>query len=165
MVLFLKQKLISHLFIQTERGIKALRRQSREARTPLTLEATFTSLISCHITDISSDHFFSSSFMTLCAVWAAIRARCTDVTFTSQEGPAKNSSKQWTYTCYTPSLLTSWALGLNALFISREMMSLGTKRHWTFALNVLTGNKQIKVEPLVEYFKPLTSWLIRENSK
>lgn len=45
------------------------------------------------------------------------------------------------------------------------MLSLGASKHWTFALETLTGEKSVSAEAIFEYFKPLQDWLIKENSK
>ena len=44
-------------------------------------------------------------------------------------------------------------------------MKLGISEHWRVALKELTDEDEIKVEPLLEYFKPLIDWLVKENQK
>ncbi len=45
------------------------------------------------------------------------------------------------------------------------MLSLGSSVHWSEALESLTNEKEINADALLEYFEPLTNWLIRENAK
>jgi hypothetical protein len=45
------------------------------------------------------------------------------------------------------------------------MLSLGSSKHWTHALKLLTGEDTITADALLEYFQPLHDWLITENSK
>lgn len=45
------------------------------------------------------------------------------------------------------------------------MLELGSSKHWQEALAVLTGEKNVNAEALIEYFKPLHLWLIKENAK
>jgi peptidyl-dipeptidase A len=45
------------------------------------------------------------------------------------------------------------------------MLSLGSSKHWTHALKLLTGEDSIKADAILEYFKPLHDWLIAENAK
>jgi len=47
----------------------------------------------------------------------------------------------------------------------KKVMELGNRRQWTFALKMLTDTNEIKFKPLLDYFKPLTAWLIKENEK
>lgn len=46
-----------------------------------------------------------------------------------------------------------------------EMMSMGYSKPWPQVIKILTGGKtsEIDARPLIEYFKPLTHWLINEN--
>ena len=54
---------------------------------------------------------------------------------------------------------------MDLFFIKRNMLELGSSKHWTFVLHSLTNSSQISAEPLIEYFTPLYIWLIKENSK
>lgn len=45
------------------------------------------------------------------------------------------------------------------------MLRLGSSVHWSEALESLTNEREMNVDALLEYFKPLTKWLIRENAK
>lgn len=47
----------------------------------------------------------------------------------------------------------------------KEMLSLGASHHWTYALNLLTGEKKISAQAIFEYFEPLIKWLKRVNQK
>lgn len=44
-------------------------------------------------------------------------------------------------------------------------MSLGSKRTWRDLLEILTGTRAFNASALLDYFKPLEEWLIRENTK
>ena len=45
------------------------------------------------------------------------------------------------------------------------MLKLGSSVHWTEALQALTNDREVKANSLLDYFKPLTDWLKKENSK
>ena len=45
------------------------------------------------------------------------------------------------------------------------MLSLGSSRHWSYSLNLLTGEKTINAGAILEYFEPLIEWLKKENAK
>ena len=45
------------------------------------------------------------------------------------------------------------------------MLKLGASKHWTYALNELTGEKTLNSNALFEYFKPLKDYLEAENLK
>ncbi|KAJ8307470.1 hypothetical protein KUTeg_015554, partial [Tegillarca granosa] len=51
----------------------------------------------------------------------------------------------------------------DAGFLLSEMLKLGSSKHWQDALEVLTGERQISVRPLVEFFNPLLTWLREQN--
>lgn len=38
-------------------------------------------------------------------------------------------------------------------------MHLGTSKHWTEILHMLTGSRQITADALLLYYKPLIVWL------
>lgn len=44
-------------------------------------------------------------------------------------------------------------------------MSVGYSKPWSQVIKILTGGKssEIDPQPLIEYFKPLSHWLINEN--
>lgn len=45
-------------------------------------------------------------------------------------------------------------------------LSLGLSKHWSEALSVITdGEKEISADAILEYFKPLLEFLIKENQK
>jgi hypothetical protein len=45
------------------------------------------------------------------------------------------------------------------------MLSLGASKHWTVALETLTGQTKMSAQPLLDYLKPLADWLVKENAK
>ncbi|XP_059147214.1 angiotensin-converting enzyme-like [Physella acuta] len=45
----------------------------------------------------------------------------------------------------------------------REMLSLGSSKPWPEALYVLTGQFKMNAKPLIDYFKPLLDYLVKEN--
>lgn len=45
------------------------------------------------------------------------------------------------------------------------MLELGSSKHWTYALRLLTNEDKVSSDAVFEYFKPLEEWLIKENSK
>lgn len=45
------------------------------------------------------------------------------------------------------------------------MLEMGASKHWSIALETLTGETEVKADAIFEYFKPLQDWLINENSK
>ncbi|KAJ8984249.1 hypothetical protein NQ317_007481 [Molorchus minor] len=47
----------------------------------------------------------------------------------------------------------------------REALKLGSSKHWSETLEVLTGSKTVSAEPLLEYFEPLYHFLKTENEK
>ena len=48
-------------------------------------------------------------------------------------------------------------------FIIREMLELGSSKPWPDAMELLTGQRKMDVQPILEYFKPLIAWLEKEN--
>ncbi|XP_071826025.1 angiotensin-converting enzyme-like [Apostichopus japonicus] len=44
-----------------------------------------------------------------------------------------------------------------------EMLQFGSSQHWTNAMETITGQTEMKSDALVEYFKPLTEWLEKQN--
>lgn len=47
----------------------------------------------------------------------------------------------------------------------RAGLSLGTSRHWSEALEAMTGERKQSGKALLEYFEPLYKYLKEENSK
>lgn len=48
----------------------------------------------------------------------------------------------------------------------RDGLSMGSSKHWSEALNVIThGERELSADAIVEYFKPLHEFLIKENRK
>lgn len=48
----------------------------------------------------------------------------------------------------------------------RNGLSLGLSKHWSEALNVITnGERELRADAILEYFKPLHDFLIKENRK
>ena len=43
------------------------------------------------------------------------------------------------------------------------MLKLGKSKTWPYALEQMTGSKEMSVAPINEYFKPLQEWLIKER--
>jgi peptidyl-dipeptidase A len=44
-----------------------------------------------------------------------------------------------------------------------EMLAMGMSRPWPDALEAFTGTREISAEPMVEYFRPLLSWMREQN--
>lgn len=48
----------------------------------------------------------------------------------------------------------------------RDGLSLGLSKHWSEALSVITdGERELSANAILEYFKPLHEFLIKENRK
>lgn len=45
----------------------------------------------------------------------------------------------------------------------KEMLSLGSSKPWPDAMEVLTGEREMSADAILEYFKPLYDWLVEEN--
>jgi peptidyl-dipeptidase A len=45
------------------------------------------------------------------------------------------------------------------------MLKLGSSKHWSHALFILTEQKSVSASAILKYFKPLIKWLKVENSK
>jgi len=43
------------------------------------------------------------------------------------------------------------------------MLAVGSSMPWPDALELIAGTREMSVEPLLEYFRPLREWLEREN--
>lgn len=46
-----------------------------------------------------------------------------------------------------------------------DVMKLGFSKPWPEAMAMITGQPQMSVQPLMEYFQPLITWLEQENAK
>ena len=44
-------------------------------------------------------------------------------------------------------------------------LSLGLSKHWTEALESLTGTPEVSAQPILDYFKPLMDYMKKENGK
>lgn len=47
----------------------------------------------------------------------------------------------------------------------KSMLQLGSSKPWQDAMEKITGTRKMDTTGLLEYFKPLTDWLIEENKK
>lgn len=48
----------------------------------------------------------------------------------------------------------------------RAGLSMGLSKHWSEALNAITnGERELSADAIMEYFKPLHEFLIKENQK
>ncbi len=45
----------------------------------------------------------------------------------------------------------------------RDMLKLGSSRHWQDAMEVMTGQREMRADALLEYFRPLQVWLEEQN--
>ena len=54
---------------------------------------------------------------------------------------------------------------MSFLFINRAMLKLGSSLPWQDAMEAMTGQRDILAQPLLDYFKPLETWLIAENRR
>lgn len=43
------------------------------------------------------------------------------------------------------------------------MLEMGASKPWHDAMEVLTGQRKMDAQPLLDYFQPLTDWLRIEN--
>ncbi|RNA14455.1 angiotensin-converting enzyme-like [Brachionus plicatilis] len=50
-------------------------------------------------------------------------------------------------------------------FFLKKMLEMGASKHWSIALNTLTGETEVTADAIFEYFEPLQDWLQEENSK
>jgi peptidyl-dipeptidase A len=44
-----------------------------------------------------------------------------------------------------------------------EMLAMGASRPWPDALQAFTGTREMSAEPMIEYFRPLLTWLREQN--
>ncbi|XP_058452883.1 angiotensin-converting enzyme-like [Malaya genurostris] len=47
----------------------------------------------------------------------------------------------------------------------KEMLSLGGSKPWPDAMEILTGERKMNADAILEYFKPLYDWLSQENKR
>ena len=47
----------------------------------------------------------------------------------------------------------------------RKMLQMGSSKPWPDAMEVLTGQREMDASGLLDYFKPLSEWLEKENQK
>lgn len=45
------------------------------------------------------------------------------------------------------------------------MLQLGSSKPWPDALEIMTGQRKLDISPMLEFFKPLEDWLIKENKQ
>lgn len=45
------------------------------------------------------------------------------------------------------------------------MLSLGSSKPWPEALEIVTGQRKMTADALLEYFKPLHTWLEKKNQE
>lgn len=43
------------------------------------------------------------------------------------------------------------------------MLSLGSSKPWPDVMEIMTGQRKMDAGPLMDYFRPLTDWLEKEN--
>ena len=46
-----------------------------------------------------------------------------------------------------------------------QMLRLGKSQSWQDALEVLTGNREMSVKPILRFFQPLREWLQQVNEQ
>lgn len=45
------------------------------------------------------------------------------------------------------------------------MLSMGSSKPWPDAMEVMTGQRKMDAQPLLDYFKPLEDWLLKTNKE
>lgn len=45
------------------------------------------------------------------------------------------------------------------------MLKMGSSRPWPDAMEALTGQREMRADGLLEYFRPLLDWLTTENQR
>lgn len=53
---------------------------------------------------------------------------------------------------------------MNHILVCREGLSLGSSKHWSEVLEIMTGEKELSAEPILEYFQPLYNFLKEYNT-
>jgi len=51
------------------------------------------------------------------------------------------------------------------LSMLRSMLEMGSSKPWPDALEAMTGSRQMDASAILEYFKPLEDWLVKQNKK
>ncbi|CAL8102819.1 unnamed protein product [Orchesella dallaii] len=46
-----------------------------------------------------------------------------------------------------------------------DMLRIGSSAPWQDALEIVTGVRDLNAEPILDYYKPLYEWLVKENAK
>ncbi|XP_058820825.1 angiotensin-converting enzyme-like [Topomyia yanbarensis] len=54
---------------------------------------------------------------------------------------------------------------VNAGNTIKEMLAMGSSKPWPDAMEVLTGQRKMSADALLEYFQPLYDWLVVENKR
>ncbi|XP_058452884.1 angiotensin-converting enzyme-like [Malaya genurostris] len=54
---------------------------------------------------------------------------------------------------------------VNAGNAIKEMLAMGSSKPWPDAMEVLTGQRKMSADALLEYFQPLYDWLVVENKR
>ena len=49
------------------------------------------------------------------------------------------------------------------VFPSRAMLAMGKTKSWPYALEKMTGSKEMSVAPMIKYYQPLHEWLVKER--
>ena len=44
------------------------------------------------------------------------------------------------------------------------MLAMGSSKPWPDAMEAITGQRKMDAKPLIEFFQPLTDWLIEQNA-
>ena len=47
----------------------------------------------------------------------------------------------------------------------RAMLELGASKPWPDAMEVMTGQRKMDASGILDYFKPLETWLIQKNKE
>nr|QHO60759.1 salivary 71kDa-like protein [Sergentomyia schwetzi] len=47
----------------------------------------------------------------------------------------------------------------------KAMLQMGSSKPWPDAMEVLTGQRKMDAGPLIEYFRPLSEWLVKKNKE
>lgn len=63
------------------------------------------------------------------------------------------------------SLLKSITIFYNKFINFRKGLELGASVHWNETLYILTGERKVNAEALLEYFEPLYEYLKEQNNK
>lgn len=47
----------------------------------------------------------------------------------------------------------------------RSMLAMGSSKPWPEALEAMTGQRKLDATDILEYFKPLETWLLKTNKQ